>query len=177
MKYISVFILYSFLVFGILGNSCKKPNKKINSISILCNYGDGRHFTFIGPNEKSIDSSFYRDTLIKDLIDPIWSKEFYNYHASDLKCIMKLEAFMYLSYYINRHCNKIDRSDPKSITIFTIHSYSDEGDQICTYYYDDKLIKYFDGLIQYMEKSPYQNEYKGLIKQLQLYIKNYSLTN
>jgi hypothetical protein len=168
-----IVLLCSFLALGILGIRCKMEQHDSYAVSIFFNYWDGNQFFFIGSNEADIDSAFNRDLALKKYIPSIWQTEFNDYHHPDIKCILTPLSFKYLLKYINENCKSIERKTPQTIPVFTIHSYSEKEDRICTYYYNQQLIEYFKGMIQYMEKSAYKNDYKIVVDQIQQYIDQY----
>lgn len=159
MKLLKFIVLYLSMIATM---SCAKEDNNTCVILITYNYGDGQHHAFIGSDDKSIDSSYQNDHFLKESIE-----EFY---GAD-RHIIKSDALNYLAEYVNRNCHTVDENTRKALASYTIRSYSKGSVQKCYYYDKDEIVKYFEGMIAWLEKSPYKHEYKGIIKQLQLYIK------
>ena len=160
MKLINL-ILFCFVAFSEIG--CAQTYREDTEfISIFYGYGDGAEIVYIGVDSIELDSLCYAKIGNPRKITNI--REAYSYAVDQ-------SALQYLSQYIVKNCSQDDTT--KEVSMFAIELHTKDAVQRCTYRRREKIKEYFQGMIEWINKSPDKGEFKKLQQQLQGYLNIY----
>lgn len=132
----------------------QNSNKVINIISVM---GVSNHFypTLIGSDSTQIQRVIMEDNMNQSLNLGI--------------CLVRPSAVEYITKYICRHCDTINHINYKSKDYFIIYVYTKTSVHKC-YIMEKAMSKpYFEGLIKWIENSPYKKECKKIIEDIRPY--------
>lgn len=77
----------------------------------------------------------------------------------------------YISKYISNHCNPINRINERTVSGFVIDLICKDHPKECFILGKIESKAYFEGLIKWIENSPYKKECKGIIEDFKPYVR------